>query len=140
MLSTKTRNIIIALVAWFSVAGVAAPTAAQAEPKSSGAPSQQETCDKLAGQFEHWVNLADGLYKAEGNGGTFKAVLDAAESTLHEAANQGCDWAAARTQPSSKRLPVYGTTAVGTLQGFAHKRHRAPSRVTKLSGTALLVR
>ena len=138
MLSTKTRNTIIALVASFSVAGVAVPTVAQAEPKSSGAPSQQETCDKLYGQFEHWVNLADALYKAEGNGGTFKAVLDTAESTLHEAENQGCDWAA-RTQPPSKRLPVYGSTAVGTLQ-VSTAGTTAPSRVTKLSARALLVR
>jgi len=138
MLSTKTRNTIIALVASLGVAGVAAPTAAQAEAKSSDAPSQQETCDKLYGQFEHWVNLADALYKAEGNGGTFKAVLDTAESTLHEAENQGCDWAA-RTQSPNKRLPVYTTTAVGTLQ-VSPAGATAPSRVMKLSGTALLVR
>jgi len=138
MLSTKTRNTIIALVASLGVAGVAAPTAAQAEPKSSGAPSQQETCDKLYGQFEHWVNLADAMYKAEGNGGTFKAVLDTAESTLHEDENQGCDWAA-RTQSPNKRLPVYTATAVGTLQ-VSPAGATAPSRVMKLSGTALLVR
>lgn len=111
-MSHKIRATVIAFVASFGVVGVAAQTIAQAEPNSSG-PSQQETCDKLYGEFEKWVDIADGLYKQEGNGGTFKAALDTAESTLHAAENAGCDWASS-ARPPAKTLPAAPTT--GTLQ------------------------
>jgi hypothetical protein len=135
MIRIKIRTVVAALAASFSLAGVVAPLAAQAEPNSSGATSS--ACDNLYGQFEHWVNLADGLYKSEGNGGTFKAVLDAAESTLHEAQNQGCDWAGS-AQAAITHLHVAATT-IGGLHLAAPVSVGAPTKVTKLTVTTLPV-
>jgi hypothetical protein len=111
---TKTRTAIITVIASasFTVATLA-PAVSQADTKSSSGPTHEETCDKLYGEFERWVDIAEGLYKQEGNGGTFKAVLDTAEATLQAAQNTGCDWAS-RVQPPEHRFPI--VVPVGTLQ------------------------
>jgi hypothetical protein len=106
---SKTRTIIITLVAALSVAGVASvPTVAQAAQKESKQEAKK-SCEGLFKLFESSVNRMEGALKA-GNSAEFNDAKGTAENalTLYEAG--GCDSVLAlklRPMPTRPIIGIY---------------------------------